>query len=709
VVKRALVVAAMMVVGCNAPGQASCNADTDCGDAGICSGNLCYYQDDGGTDGGAMGGGVGGGGAGGGTQACTASCSPWEGCTLDADGGHCSELGVQFHWVTPTAGQVFGPDASVTPKVTVTIGDGGPYTKSSMIPYGGDLGSGTMTASGTSGDFVAASATVGFSDGARHAVIGWAGGPDASVDFLVDATPPTVQLIVENAPNRAGWEVDNAMVGAWKKDESALVRVQASEPVTVASSNFTTTGVTSASGCSACPGGQSCGCFAVDLGAQPLKAPRGNIDVILGPVADAVGNMSTSAMNSVPVTRWKWSQQLVASGATGVSPPAVTTTGRIIVASIEGTSGRVLAFEPAGDVAWGALDGGVAVSSGPVIGSQGAYVGAVQGMVSSIIRIDVGSGSTGVPQCLDASSTHFDGTLCLGGSGAGELIFGVRSGFLISTAATCPASAITVSGTPSLVAEEDAGTQNVFLSSTGRGVLSKYNFNGGAWSSMGSTSTFSLFPQGLFVFGGVVGGAGVGGPTVGGAFVTSSAGTLTGLPSQYAPANTDPAGAAAVAAGPAAVFGSTGGAVVKIALDGGSVAPMPADVFDAGSSVDLSLRTPVLGEGGLTYVIGGDQTLRVLSGTPAVEEWTWASGSGGIQGSGGISQLAIDVSRNTGTKICTSPGVLYVAAAQGGEARLYALIVDSRGLDQGAPWPKYQHDNANTGNPATSLSSWSCP
>ena len=49
-------------------------------------------------------------------------------------------------------------------------------------------------------------------------------------------------------------------------------------------------------------------------------------------------------------------------------------------------------------------------------------------------------------------------------------------------------------------------------------------------------------------------------------------------------------------------------------------------------------------------------------------------------------------------------GVLYAAADSGD---LIALLVDSRGLDSAAPWPKYQHDVRNTGNPTTPIQS--CP
>jgi hypothetical protein len=49
-------------------------------------------------------------------------------------------------------------------------------------------------------------------------------------------------------------------------------------------------------------------------------------------------------------------------------------------------------------------------------------------------------------------------------------------------------------------------------------------------------------------------------------------------------------------------------------------------------------------------------------------------------------------------------GVLYVGSVSGS---LYALVVDSPGLDSTAPWPKYQHDVRNTGNPTTPIQS--CP
>jgi hypothetical protein len=49
-------------------------------------------------------------------------------------------------------------------------------------------------------------------------------------------------------------------------------------------------------------------------------------------------------------------------------------------------------------------------------------------------------------------------------------------------------------------------------------------------------------------------------------------------------------------------------------------------------------------------------------------------------------------------------GTVYIASDVG---ELIAVVVDSRALDSSAPWPKYQHDVRNTGNPTTPIQS--CP
>jgi hypothetical protein len=258
-----------------------------------------------------------------------------------------------------------------------------------------------------------------------------------------------------------------------------------------------------------------------------------------------------------------------------------------------------------------------------------------------------------------------------------------------------------------VVVTTSGNSHDVFVGSSGSATLSKRSFNTAVWTDLGTATVSMLFPQGLFVFGTVVGG---GGPTTGGAFVLSSVGTLSGTASQYAPMGTAPGGAAIVtgtAMSPFAVFGDRGQGLTRVAINGSMMASAATETYDGGTPLDA--RAPLLGEGGKLYVVGDDQVLRVLSGSPLSEEWNVPGGAGGILGDTAVTQLALDVTRSGTTKVCTRPGVLYVAAANSGTARLYAFIVDSRGLDRNAPWPKHQHDNANTGNPGTDNSAWSCP
>ena len=83
-----------------------------------------------------------------------------------------------------------------------------------------------------------------------------------------------------------------------------------------------------------------------------------------------------------------------------------------------------------------------------------------------------------------------------------------------------------------------------------------------------------------------------------------------------------------------------------------------------------------------------------------------------------MAQPALDVYRDgAGNKVCptgtptTRPpmGVLYVLTRSGAVATLRAILVDSPGLDNTAPWPKYQRDNGNTGNINSDISPWTCP
>jgi hypothetical protein len=117
---------------------------------------------------------------------------------------------------------------------------------------------------------------------------------------------------------------------------------------------------------------------------------------------------------------------------------------------------------------------------------------------------------------------------------------------------------------------------------------------------------------------------------------------------------------------------------------------------------------PVVGRSGKLYVVGRDGVVRGLNASTLAEEWNW--GAGVLPTNGAVAQLNLDINRDAVSPCGTGqPGVLYIAATRSNVTTLYAVLVDSAGLDRNAPWPRHQRDPSNTGNPATALTSWTCP
>jgi hypothetical protein len=115
---------------------------------------------------------------------------------------------------------------------------------------------------------------------------------------------------------------------------------------------------------------------------------------------------------------------------------------------------------------------------------------------------------------------------------------------------------------------------------------------------------------------------------------------------------------------------------------------------------------PVLGANGFVYTASvramSPDLPDVMAWSPDMRTMYWRlhDSIGPVVGS-----PALDCARGPDGSASPLPvGTLYVPNEDG---RLYAFVVDSRGLDSSAPWPKFQHDARNTGNPATPISS--CP
>ena len=93
----------------------------------------------------------------------------------------------------------------------------------------------------------------------------------------------------------------------------------------------------------------------------------------------------------------------------------------------------------------------------------------------------------------------------------------------------------------------------------------------------------------------------------------------------------------------------------------------------------------------------------------------WMIDVPGSSDGGFITSPNIDCTRAaSGAPIPGRPGVLYLVRSSRNlgafrEGELFAIIVDSPGLETASIWPKAFHDPRNTNNGATNLAEFTCP
>ncbi|PZR13332.1 MAG: hypothetical protein DI536_13700 [Archangium gephyra] len=103
--------------------------------------------------------------------------------------------------------------------------------------------------------------------------------------------------------------------------------------------------------------------------------------------------------------------------------------------------------------------------------------------------------------------------------------------------------------------------------------------------------------------------------------------------------------------------------------------------------------TPALGEGGRLYAVDEAGGLFVLPQNFSTSaNATWAVALPAALTSPVVASPALDCNRRRSN---SESGVIYIATENGW---LVSYIVDSKGLDPMAPWPKYARDARNTGN-----------
>jgi hypothetical protein len=136
--------------------------------------------------------------------------------------------------------------------------------------------------------------------------------------------------------------------------------------------------------------------------------------------------------------------------------------------------------------------------------------------------------------------------------------------------------------------------------------------------------------------------------------------------------------------------------------DGGTLHRFGPNAVAASAALTAPLATaPVLGAAGLVYTVAADGALEVRSTQDLALRWRL------LLGGAVLANPTLDVGRAAdGAKACSRPGTFYVLTASG---QLFALLVDSRGLEPTAPWPRFQRDPRNTGNATSDLGEFTCP
>ncbi|MBE2248246.1 MAG: hypothetical protein IAE78_01775 [Myxococcus sp.] len=561
-------------------------------------------------------------------------------------------------------------------------------------------------------------------------------GFSATTQLTVDARRPSVSLSIEPAParvNDGGFSDRDPVVAfstAHKKDELVELRVEATSPVSVLPADFglPAQSVTPQACSSACPSTRSCFCFSLDLARVRLDALRGVLDAGVGPLPDALGNLSDPTSVAIAVTRWKWRRTLLESNQSGLDllhPPALDAEGRVHVGvGYAGSTGSLWQILPGGETRVDvAID---RVYTPPIVTGRSLYA---QGGNQQVRRYDtVQTGSTLSPvgntfcnnERWEGLGAMFDERLFLLGN-AGRLYAGTSM-----PSAGCDGWT-TQPSTPDyfaplgvVVAAPLAGTAaRLFFGRPAERVASgmmrvdyfpmaatRYQNQRQATNPRGTTS--------LAVFDDVVASTSKVAPRTVALQVWNA--DLTTRADALIPGDAGTTFGPLVAMGPRSqptfLFGDAVGTLRRFSYapgtaDGGVFGPdlAPIGGVDPLEGGALGVSAPVLGGNGLAYLVSPTTgRLSVVNTATAQVEWTQANAF-----TPGAVSPALDVVRDRMlVKQCArGVGLLYVAARN--DAALTAVVVDSPGLDATSPWPRFHHDNGNTGNPDTPLSSWACP
>ncbi len=541
--------------------------------------------------------------------------------------------------------------------------------------------------------------------------------------LVVDGTGPTFRVLVQGAPPRVNSgglsEVDpqSGFGQAYRRDEVAVVKVSSADTdvngstVTLSVRGLGDGGVGGAweaplqvqveSGC-----GQAwCGSAQVELWRPEMKAFRGDFELLVRG-RDEVGNEGV-ADGGIRVTRWKWARDFGAFNLKAT--PAIGRDGTVYVGLVGGgNTGALHAVSPSGAVKW-SFDAG-AVEASPAVGVpqdggvDTVFVAATTSTGGVLYALNSQSGvqleacpmpATSSSRASLAVATFAVGAeVLVGAVGVQNLTNTNRLVSIRPGAAAVPDRCIfgvplTSDGSAAFPATVSMKGTSAFYGDESGNVLG-YEFNGSWMSKPGWPVPANLFTRGLAVVGmDVVGGGGPG--QGGGVFrIPFSGGAQPAW--KYPMGPSSPAWSPAVGGGNEIYFANQTPLLTRVVLNG-------ASALSTAATTGTVKGAPLIGADGAVYTASESGTLTAW--TRSLEALWTVNSLGAVE-----SSPALDCKRDGAGNKLAGPGVLYVASNNG---RLHGFIVDSRGIDTQAPWPKYQHDPRNTGNADTPLSEFACP
>lgn len=694
-------------------GYRSCTGDAQCGPGLRCDlgqQRCVEVVDSGEAD-------AGDGGVDGGADAgvCAPACAAFEEC----GGGVCVARYAAVGWLSPTSGTKLGAGAiALAAELRLVPGRtrNDPSELELVFTDGGAAGSlGRADAGYYQGSLVPAR------EGRLElaARYGAAGLASTTLELTVDRTAPVFSVQV-NSPTRppadggqlATMDPEPGYAQAWRRDEKATVIVSSSATdVNVASVKLWAVGIEDGgapglsvslmprTGC----GQPYCATAELELSLPRMDAFRGELGLrVLG--QDDLGNEG-GVDGGVKVTRWKWAYD---TGAKLSATPAISSGGTLYVGTQDNfLEGRLHAIDSSGRLLW-SFDAG-AIEASPSVGVEAG------GMELVFVASESASGAALRAHRSDGGVVHE----CLYASGRAKASFSVaaleRFGETVVSGATVvnlnPGGRL-VALRPEAVLSADRcvdqgnaglvdylggvatnGVDFFFAQGSGSTDIKGFSFSNGNWAAkQGWPSNVWLFTRAPALVGtNVVGGGG--GLSEGVAVSLSMDG---GTEWRYSVPGSSPVpnfASPVIGLGSVLVAGTADSRLRQVAIGAGAGVATPTD--------GPILGAVALGEGGYVYGVTQAGTVGAWKDDLGLR-WDLAGLGMDVQAS-----PTLDCARDsTGARVAGRPGVLYVASSNG---KLYAFIVDSRGIDVSAPWPKYQHDPRNTGNSTTSLSEFSCP